>query len=100
MPFWLALSGYGLSGEFCSIGLLVDSSSREFSIKDAAAIVVHSFRGVVISGLTDKSAPCPLYPQQRKLGGAAKFAFGCRFMSTRPSQMAVARCRSQTHGSA
>jgi hypothetical protein len=39
----------------------------------------------VISGHTDKSTPCPLYPQQRTLGGASKSAFGCRFMSTRPS---------------
>ena len=43
----------------------------------------------VISGHTDKSAPCPLYPQERTLGGTSKFAFGCRFMSTRPS----CRCR-------
>ena len=31
-------------------------------------------------------ALCPLYPQERTLGGASKFAFGCWFMSTRPSQ--------------
>src|SRR5712691_2635030 len=29
--------------------------------------------------------PRPLYPQQRTLGGASKSAFGCWFMSTRPS---------------
>jgi len=30
----------------------------------------------VISGHTDKSAPCPLYPQQRTLDGTSKSAFG------------------------
>ena len=29
----------------------------------------------VISGHTDKSAPCRLYPHYRKLGGASKFGF-------------------------
>jgi len=38
----------------------------------------------VISGHTDKSAPCPLYPQERTLGGTSKSAVGYRFMSTRP----------------
>ena len=38
----------------------------------------------VISGRTDKTAACPLYPQERTLGGTSKSAFGYRFMSTRP----------------
>src|SRR5262245_44298884 len=38
----------------------------------------------VISGHTDMSASCPLYPQQQTLSGTSKLAFGYRFMSTRP----------------
>jgi hypothetical protein len=38
----------------------------------------------VISRHTDKPAACPLYPQERTLGGTSKSAFGYRFMSTRP----------------
>jgi hypothetical protein len=36
----------------------------------------------VISRHTDKSVACPLYPQERTLGGTSKSAFGYRFMST------------------
>src|SRR6476620_6951259 len=44
-----------------------------------------SFPLWVISRHTDMIAACPLYPQERTLGGTSKSAFGCRFMSTRPN---------------